>query len=132
MDTHPTLHLGQLELVVLDYLWSHLECDAKSLHRVVGESRGISLNTIQSTLERLYKKKLLSRTKVSHSYWHCSIVDRTQLMTRRIDDLTSEIAKGQTSSVLAAFVDFTARMDNSSLEQLEQLIAQRKKRDMGK
>lgn len=132
MNTNSTLRLGQLELAVLDYLWSHLECDAKSLHRVIGKDRGICVNTIQSTLERLYKKKLLSRTKVSHAYWYSSIVDRTQLLTRRIDDLTSEIAKGQTNSVLSAFVEFTARMDDFSLEQLEKLIAQRKKADEGK
>ncbi|PCI34438.1 MAG: hypothetical protein COB54_01225 [Alphaproteobacteria bacterium] len=123
------MRLGQLELAVLNYLWSHEACDAKSLHLVIGAERGISVNTIQSTLERLFKKDLLSRTKVSHAYRYKAEVDRTQLLTRRIDDLTSEIAEGQTNSVLAAFVEITARLDDSSLAQLEQLIAQRKNKD---
>lgn len=129
MLTNSRLRLGQLEVAVLNYLWSHEACDAKSLHLAIGEERGISVNTIQSTLERLFKKELLSRTKISHAYCYTSIVDRTQLITRRIDDLTAEIANGQTNSVLAAFVEFTARLDDSSLEQLEQLIAQRKNKD---
>ena len=129
MLTNSALRLGQLELAVLNYLWSHDACDAKSLHLVIGQERGISVNTIQSTLERLFKKELLSRTKVSHAYHYKAEVDRTQLLTRRIDDLTAEIAEGQTTSVLAAFVEITARLDDSSLAQLEQLIAQRKSRD---
>jgi len=127
-----TLRLGQLELAVLNYLWTHQTCDAKSLHVAIGAQRGISLNTIQSTLERLFKKKLLSRIKVSHAYQYRTVVDRTQLLTRRIDDLATQIAKGQANSVLAAFVEFTARLDDASLEQLEHLIARRKARDAGK
>jgi predicted transcriptional regulator len=127
--TNSTLRLGQLELAVLDYLWSNGECDVKSLHVAIGKARGILANTIQSTLERLFKKNLLSRTKIGHAYHYKSIVNRTQLITRRIDDLTSEIAHGQTNSVLAAFVEFTARIDDSSLEQLELLIAQHKKKE---
>lgn len=132
MLANSTLHLGQLELAVLDYLWLHKECDVKSLHVAIGKSRAISANTIQSTLERLFKKNLLSRTKIGHAYHYKSVVNRTQLITRRLDDLTSEIAHGQTKSVLAAFVEFTARIDESSLEQLEQLIAQYKKMEDSK
>jgi len=128
-----SLRLGQLELAVLNYLWAHETCCVKSLHAAIGIQRGISLNTVQSTLERLFKKKLLSRIKVSHAYQYKAAVDRTQLLTRRLDDITSEIAgeiaDGQTNFVLAAFIEFTARLDDTSLERLEQLITQHKNKD---
>ena len=61
------MQLGELEKQVLQYLWNASEADAKQVHVVLGQSRGNSLNTIQSTLDRLFKKGLLSRTKQGHA-----------------------------------------------------------------
>ena len=61
-------NLGELEMAVLEHLWLTKSGDAKKLHHSVGTKRGISLNTIQSTLERLFRKQLLRRENVSHSY----------------------------------------------------------------
>lgn len=58
-------YLGELEMAVLEHLWSNGEFDAKSVHAALGKVRGISHNTIQSTLERLFKKKLLARKKLA-------------------------------------------------------------------
>jgi predicted transcriptional regulator len=44
--------LGELELAVLERLWAEGTAEAKDVHRVIGEPRGITLSTIQSTLER--------------------------------------------------------------------------------
>lgn len=57
------MQLGKLEKIVLQYLWNKKEADAKQVHSVLGVPRGNSLNTIQSTLDRLFKKELLSRSK---------------------------------------------------------------------
>jgi penicillinase repressor len=46
---------GELELAVVDHLWTDGEGEAKSVHEVLGENRGITVNTVQSTLERLYE-----------------------------------------------------------------------------
>jgi len=35
------------------------DADAKAVHSIIGTQRGITLNTIQSTLERLHDKGLL-------------------------------------------------------------------------
>jgi len=55
--------LGDLEKRVLQYLWEVAEADAKQVHGALTQSQGGSLNTIQSTLDRLFKKKLLTRQK---------------------------------------------------------------------
>ena len=60
--------LGDLERQVMGLLWSSEPLDAKGVHAVVGERRGISPNTVQSTLERLFRKELLAREKVGHAY----------------------------------------------------------------
>lgn len=115
-------YLGELEMAVLEYLWSNGELDAKGVHSALGKVRGISHNTIQSTLERLFKKKLLSRKKISHAYVYQAAVARDELMGRMINDVVNTISKDNTDGMLAAFVDIAARTDDAHLDRLEQLI----------
>jgi predicted transcriptional regulator len=125
------LRLGELELEVLEYLWANREGHVKQVHEGIGVSRNNTLNTIQSTLDRLYKKGLLGRTKVAHSYVYKCNYSRTEILTRKINDLAHELASGETSSVLAAFVEFTARLDASKISELETLIAAHKRNFQG-
>jgi predicted transcriptional regulator len=67
MSRIPSVRLGELESAVLERLWSAGPEDVKAVHQAVGARRGITLNTVQSTMERLYRKGLLARDKVSHA-----------------------------------------------------------------
>ncbi len=96
--------------------------DTKGVHAVLGKARGISHNTIQSTLERLFKKKLLTRKKVSYAYVYQTAVARDELMGQMINDVVNTISKDNTDGMLAAFVDIAARTDDAHLNKLEQLI----------
>lgn len=118
--------LGDLEKAVLDDLWVHPCGDAKAVHARVGMARGISLNTVQSTLERLFRKTLLSREKISHAYVYTARVQRDELMGAMIADVVGSLGKIQTGSMLSAFVDFAVRTDHSNLARLEELIAARR------
>ena len=73
-------YLGELEIAVLEHLWSNGEFNVKGVHAALGKVRGISHNTIQSTLERLFKKKLLTRKKVSYAYVYQTAVARDELI----------------------------------------------------
>jgi predicted transcriptional regulator len=120
------LHLGELELAVLEELWSRGALDSKSVHQSLGKRRGISLNTIQSTLERLFRKALLQREKVSHAYVYAPAVQREALMERLIQEVVETFSSGHPEPMLTAFVDLAARVDENNLTRLEQLIAERR------
>jgi DNA-binding HxlR family transcriptional regulator len=70
--------LGQLESSVMELLWAGGDGEAKAVHAALGRRRGITLNTIQSTLKRLFEKGLLSRDKVSHAHVYRPRVDRQE------------------------------------------------------
>lgn len=72
--------LGELEKRVLQYLWETPEADAKQVHAVLIRCRGGTLNTIQSTLDRLFKKDLLTRRKQGYAYYYCAKVGREELL----------------------------------------------------
>jgi predicted transcriptional regulator len=102
------------------------------VHGRVGVARAISLNTVQSTLGRLYRKALLAREKISHAYVYTPRVQREELMGAMIANLVDSLGLTQSGAMLSAFVDFAVCVDQSNLDRLEALIAARRaKRDCG-
>ena len=110
----------------MESLWSQGERDAKSVHNEIGVRRGISLNTVQSTLERLFRKGLLQREKVSHAFVYAPAVQRKELMERLIGDVVETLSDGRPEPMLAAFVDLAVRVDEENLARLERLLAERR------
>ena len=121
-------YLGELEIAVLEHLWSSGPADAKSVHREIGTSRGISANTVQSTLDRLFKKELLEREKISHAYVYSSVTSREELMADMIDNVVGKLSGGNSEAMLTAFVDLAERVEDDSLDRLEAMIAARRQK----
>ena len=116
--------LGELELAVLEHLWDGGEADVAGTHRRVGARRGISLNTVGSALERLYKKGLVARQKVSHAYRYRAAVSRGVFRAQRALQAAGGADALADEGVLAAFVDMVA--DAEVLDDLEALIAKKR------
>jgi len=123
--------LGDLELAVLEVLWQTDRADAKAVHSALGSARGIGLNTVQSTLERLFRKQLLAREKVSHAYLYRAEVSRETLVGRLMESALQRVAAGDGDVLIAAFVDMAARADTAQLERMAQLIARRRREAEG-
>jgi predicted transcriptional regulator len=119
------LFLGDLELAVMDHLWSHGGKDAKAVHDLVGRGRRITLNTIQSTLKRLFEKGLLEREKVSHAHVYTPRVSRAEFHRDALQNVVQSVMGGESAAMLSAFVGVAERVGPEQLEQLEQLIADR-------
>ena len=114
--------LGELEKQVLNHLWSAGEADAKQIHAAFSAGRSSSLNTIQSTLDRLYKKQLLSRSKQGHAFVYRTRVDREDLIAQLIRNITSDLVSQDNQSLMAAFVSLSADLGDDELDRLEAMI----------
>ena len=120
-------HLGQLELSVMEAIWSTPGMDAKQVLDLMLTTRSsLSLSTIQSTLERLVKKGLLSRVKFSHAYRYEATVSRSHLLARMMGDVIQLLHDGKLETILSSFVSVAEQLDDASLQRLEQMIAARK------
>ena len=108
--------LGELELCVLERLWEAGSCDAKTMHLEVGESRRISHNTVQSTLERLFRKNLLRREKVSHAYVYTPRIAREGLASRMVGEVVETLSEDR-DGLVSAFVDIAVRADEKTLNE---------------
>jgi predicted transcriptional regulator len=118
--------LGELELELLEHLWRHRESDVTAAHGEIGKRRGITLNTVGSALERLFKKGLVARHKVSHAYRYEARVGREELAARRVLAAAGSMKSLAETGLLSAFVDLVADVDDEALDRLEALIAEKR------
>jgi predicted transcriptional regulator len=122
----PLPRLGDLELAVLEHLWHAGEADVVQAHGAIGEQRQISVNTVGSALERLYRKRLASRVKVSHAYRYTPTLSRDEFRVRRVAEAAGGLRALASDGVLAAFVDLVADTSSEALDRLEAMIAERR------
>ena len=122
---NPAPNLGELEIAVMDHVWTAGEVTAKGVHGELGTARGITLNTVQSTLERLYRKQLLKRTKHGHAYRYGARVTREELVGGLFNEVLTRFG-GDPDSSMAAFVDAAERLSDDALAALEAELRSRR------
>jgi predicted transcriptional regulator len=123
----PAPTLGRLERRVLEHLWSAGEADVIETHAAVGARSGISANTVGSALERLHRKGLLSRRKVSHAYRYQPALTRDEFLARQVIAGAGGLGSLTRQGLLASFVDIVARTDREALREMERLIAEKRR-----
>lgn len=121
--------LGELEIAVLEYVWRAPDVSAKQVHADLGGERGISANTVQSTLERLFRKEILIREKHGHAFQYRARISRENLLAGLINDVLGRFGSDRSSS-LAAFVEAAEHLDEDALNALEQEIKARRSRTL--
>jgi len=126
--------LGWLETVVLDRLWAHGPADVAAMHERVGAPREragapreLSRNTIQSTLERLYRKGLADRCKRGRAYEYRARLTRAEWLTQSLSRLLDATPGADSALVLSAFVDLAERTGDENLDALEALVRARRR-----
>lgn len=89
------------------------------LRAVAGEP---AYTTVMTTLDRLFKKGLLARDKVGTAFVYRAAVSRDEYHHEVVQSAVCDLLRRDTGSVLAAFVDTAATLDEDNLRRLEQLI----------
>lgn len=123
-----TSTLGELELLVLEEIWTAPGSEAKSLPERFVPDRRVSLSTVQSTLERLVRKGYLEREKQGHAFRYFPRQSRGELMGSMLREVIQLLHDGQANTILSSFVNVAEKLDDNALDQLEALI-QKKRRE---
>jgi predicted transcriptional regulator len=119
--------LGELETAVMNHLWTGGDGEVRAVHDKLGKRRGITLNTVQSTLKRLYEKGLLTRDKVSHAHVYRACVTREDFHRGLLDELVGGMMRQGGDAIVSAFVDLADRAGPTTLARLEELVAARRR-----
>src|SRR2546422_9702796 len=123
-----SLALGKLERQVLTEAWQRGEVTVRDIYVAFGES--IAYTTLMTTLDRLYKKKLLDRRKDGRAFLYAPAVSREEfehgIRADVIDGLLGGGAEG-IEPVLAYIVDTVSERDRESLDELDRLVKEKKR-----
>ena len=119
--------LGTLEERVMHIIWRGGPLSVREVNRRLGED-ALAHTTVMTTLDRLYKKGLLSRTKDGVASIYSAALTRDEYQQRLVEATVSGLMTkdGDAAPVLAALVDAAAEIDEENLVRLEALIAERR------
>lgn len=121
------MNLGELEKATLQFFWKYGEADAKQVHAYFQPKRGGTLNTIQSTLDRLYKKGLLKRHKTGYAYVYEAAKTKDDFIGDLFVDLSKDFFETPESALHAAFASLSAGLSDKEISELEALIDRQRK-----
>ena len=123
-----SLALGKLERRVLDETWQRREASVRDIYLAFGEN--IAYTTLMTTLDRLYKKRLLDRRKEGRAFLYSPVCSREQfaegIRADFVDSLLEHGAEG-VQPVLACIVDTVSARDRELLDELERLVKEKKR-----
>jgi predicted transcriptional regulator len=123
-----SLALGRLERQVLDEAWARREVSVRDIYLVFEER--IAYTTLMTTLDRLYKKRLLDRRKAGRAFLYSPAVTREEfengIREDVIDGLLGHGAEG-IQPVLACIVDTVSERDRELLDELDRLVKEKKR-----
>jgi predicted transcriptional regulator len=119
----PTLEqLGKLESELMERIWERGEISVRDLHAEIGSR--LAYTTIMTTLDRLYKKGLLSREKRGKAFYYVAVMGRDEYQARQTEHLLALALQGSNDShaVLSSFIDVVSEADQKMLDKLDELV----------
>jgi predicted transcriptional regulator len=123
-----SIALGKLERQVLEEIWRSEEVCVRDMF-VAFEER-VAYTTLMTTLDRLFKKQLLSRRKAGRAFYYAALVSAAELeqgiREDVIDGLLGRGAEG-VEPVLACIVDAVSERDRELLDELDRLIKEKRR-----
>ena len=122
-----SLALGRLERQVLEETWLRGETSVRDIVTAFNEQ--VAYTTVMTTLDRLYKKKLLQRRKDGRAFIYSPLVTRAEFQQGIAEDVIDGLLGGGASGVepvLACIVDAVSEHDRELLDELDRLIKEKR------
>lgn len=126
-SAHLESMFGPLELRVLEALWSRP--GAACVRDLQPDFPGVAYTTLMTTLDRLYRKGALARTKHGRAFYYAPKATPAQMISDLAGSTFKILLPGDASSmrpILSMFVDTVGEQDESLLDELEALVRERR------
>jgi predicted transcriptional regulator len=121
--------LGPLEQRTLDRLWARGSATVREL--VEDDAEDLAYTTLMTTLDRLYKKGVLTRTEDGRAFRYAPRLSREELHREAAGEAFRELldASPAASLPLSSLVEVLGERDAKLLDDLGELV-QRKRREL--
>jgi predicted transcriptional regulator len=115
--------LGPLEITLMEILWESGEGNVRDVIDRLG--RPLAYTTVMTTLDRLYKKGLLTRRKSERAFIYQSAMTREAWEQKRAGDFVAGCHSPEL--LVSCLVDAVGQHDKALLDELERKIRQKRK-----
>ena len=120
--------LGSLERAVLSFIWEHGETSVRDACERLGSS--VAYTTVMTTMDRLFKKRLLARRKVGRAFVYTATATREELEGAVAAELVQTLLQNDGTEplpILSSLVDAVSDRDRALLGELERLIKEKRR-----
>ena len=120
--------LGPLEISVMDTLWDRGEANVHDVAQRLG--RPLAYTTVMTTLDRLFKKGLLTRRKAERAFLYAARFTRQEWEQRRAGELLAGFLAGPKPSgdlLISCLVEAAGEHGHALLDELEKKIKMKRK-----
>jgi predicted transcriptional regulator len=120
--------LGALEREVMTVVWEHGETNVRDVCARLGST--VAYTTVMTTMDRLFKKRLLSRRKVGRAFIYNAAATRQELEGAVATELVHSLLErpgGEPLPILSSLVDAVSDRDRALLGELERLIREKRR-----
>jgi predicted transcriptional regulator len=119
--------LGALEREVMALVWSRGEISVRDACASLEST--IAYTTVMTTMDRLYKKGLLTRRKVGRAFVYQAAASRAEIEDAVAVELVQSLLQrdGEPLPVLSSLVDAVSDRDRALLADLERLIREKRR-----
>jgi BlaI family transcriptional regulator, penicillinase repressor len=125
--SHLETIFGPLEIRVLDAIWSY--GGPAAVRDLQPSFPGVAYTTLMTTLDRLFRKGVLSRQKVSRAFRYQPHLSKDQLQSHLASAALVTLMPDEGADarpMLSMFVDAVCERNDGLLEELEALVRARR------
>ena len=120
--------MGALEQEVMGVVWATGEVSVRDVCSRLDSV--FAYTTVMTTMDRLFKKRLLSRRKVGQAFMYRAVATREELEGAVAAELVDSLLRRHASEplpVLSSLVDAVSDRDRSLLDELERLVREKRR-----
>jgi BlaI family penicillinase repressor len=117
--------LGEVEQMVMDYVWTHGPCSAESCREALADTRPMKDSTVRTILRRLEQKAFLSHEIDGRTFIYRAAENRQNVAVRAVKSIIDRFCGGSAEELVVGLVNSDV-IDRHQLERLARKVAQEK------
>ena len=120
--------LGEVEQMVMEYVWSHGPCTAESCREALAAIRPMKDSTVRTVLRRLEEKSFVSHTIDGRTFVYRAAENRQNVAVRAVKSIIDRFCGGSAEELVVGLVNSEV-IDRRQLERLARKVADGKIRE---
>jgi BlaI family penicillinase repressor len=117
--------LGEVEQMVMDYVWAHSPCTAESCREALAATRPMKDSTVRTILRRLEQKGFVAHAIEGRTFIYRAAEARQNVAVRAVKSIIDRFCGGSAEELVVGMVNSSV-IDRDLLDRLAHKVAEGK------